>query len=61
MNGYFQLSPAFARTDSYRLVFVHIKIILLSAFLQTLFIIHYQRPISRLPFVAALQVLVFKI
>ena len=43
MNSCFQLSPAFAR-----FVFVHIKIILLSAFLQTLFIIHYQRPMSRL-------------
>ena len=43
MKDWFQLSPAFAR-----FVFVHIKIILLSAFQQTLIIIHYQRPMSRL-------------
>lgn len=41
--------------------FVHIKFILVSAFEQTLFIIHYQRPISRLSAIwRTLQVLVFK-
>jgi hypothetical protein len=43
MNDCFQLYPAFAR-----FVFVHIKIISASAFLKTLFIVHYYRPMSKL-------------
>jgi hypothetical protein len=40
---------------------VHIKFILVSAFQQTLSIIHYQRPMSRLSASwQTLQVLVFK-
>jgi len=41
--------------------FVHIKIILVSSLQQTLSIIHYQRPMSRLSVCwRMLQVLVFK-
>ena len=44
-----------------QIFFVHIKIILVSSFQQTLSIIHYQRPMSRLSASQQmLQVLVFK-